>query len=604
MSGHLGFSAVVGLDDAKLALLLATVDIRIGGVLLTGDKGSAKTTLARGLAALLPEGAPFVELPLGATEDRVVGSLDLTALLNGGAAQLQRGLLAAAHGGVLYVDEINLLADHLVDVLLDVAVSGINRVERDGVSVTHPARFVLIGSMNPEEGDLRPQLLDRFGLSVAVRAPQAIDDRAAAVHAQLLREAAVDGDPATAPDLADHDLAVRLGQLPPIVPVPDVIVRAAAALAVAVDAQGLRADLTLCRAARAHARWQDRTEPTVEDLRLVAPLVLAHRRRRDPFDQHHDGDDLDDAIDRTLGEHEQPPGPFDHPPAGDAPADDEPGGGVPSGGDHEQPPAANGAELRSALADQRSRTRSTSSGRRDVASGQTGRYVRDVAATTATTRVAAVPTATRLAVRRAAAPHAATQLTDVREAVSERKVGATIVVAVDASGSMGAGDRIAAAKGAVLGLLRDAYVRRDKVALVTFRGERADVALRPTSSVEIARTRLDALATGGATPLAEGIRAAAELAAREAARNGGDALVVLITDGRATAGGEARSRAEAEAAELHRRRIRAVVVDAETSLPRLGLAAELAARAGATLVHLDSLGPVGLEAAIRHELPA
>ena len=165
------FSAVVGAEEAKLALLLATVDPALGGVLLRGDKGSAKTTLARGVAALTGPGTPFVDLPLGATEERVVGSLDLAAALGGDGVRVQEGLLAAAHGGVLYVDEVNLLADHLVDVLLDVAAGGVNRIERDGVSHRHPARFVLVGSMNPEEGDLRPQLLDRFGLAVDVRTP-------------------------------------------------------------------------------------------------------------------------------------------------------------------------------------------------------------------------------------------------------------------------------------------------------------------------------------------------------------------------------------------------------------------------------------------------
>ncbi|MGQ0520367.1 MAG: ATP-binding protein, partial [Actinomycetota bacterium] len=157
------FSAVVGQDDLKSALVLAAVDPGLGGVLLRGQKGSAKTTIARGLAGLLPDAGTFVELPLGATEERVVGSLDLEAMLAGDGVRFQAGLLAAAHGGVLYVDEVNLLADHLVDVLLDVAVSGANVVERDGVSHRHPARFVLVGSMNPEEGELRPQLLDRFG---------------------------------------------------------------------------------------------------------------------------------------------------------------------------------------------------------------------------------------------------------------------------------------------------------------------------------------------------------------------------------------------------------------------------------------------------------
>src|ERR1700745_1522586 len=165
------FSAVVGQDDAKLALLLNAVDPRIGGVLLRGQKGSAKTTLARGLASVLPGDAPVVEPPLCATADPVIGTIDLRAALSSGERHFEPGLLAAANGGVLYIDEVNLLADHLVDALLDVAASGVHRVEREGITHEHPARFVLVGSMNPEEGELRPQLLDRFGLAVAVASP-------------------------------------------------------------------------------------------------------------------------------------------------------------------------------------------------------------------------------------------------------------------------------------------------------------------------------------------------------------------------------------------------------------------------------------------------
>ncbi|MDQ3897120.1 MAG: ATP-binding protein, partial [Actinomycetota bacterium] len=193
------FTAVVGQDEAKLALVLAAAEPAIGGVLLRGEKGSAKTTLARGLARLLPGdatgagrgGRPFVELPVGTTEDRLVGSIDLAAALTGGEVRFSPGLLAAAHGGVLYVDEVNLLPDHLVDVLLDVAASGVNRVEREGVSHVHPSRFVLVGSMNPEEGDLRPQLLDRFGLAADVTAPVDPAERAEAVR----RRMAFDADP-------------------------------------------------------------------------------------------------------------------------------------------------------------------------------------------------------------------------------------------------------------------------------------------------------------------------------------------------------------------------------------------------------------------------
>src|SRR6185503_1878628 len=244
----LPFSAVVGQDDAKTALVLAAVEPGLGGVLLRGHKGSAKTTLARGLAALLPGDAPFVELPLGATEDRVLGALDLGELLTAGTPRFRPGLLAAAHGGVLYVDEINLLADHLVDVLLDVAVSGVNRVEREGISHAHPARFVLVASMNPEEGELRPQLLDRFGLAVDVVAPTDAATRVIAVQAQL----SVERDPEVLIEYeaADAELRRRLASAGRA-SMPDDVVGRAADVALAVGAEGLRADLMLCRAATA-----------------------------------------------------------------------------------------------------------------------------------------------------------------------------------------------------------------------------------------------------------------------------------------------------------------------------------------------------------------
>ncbi len=326
MSETFPFDAVVGQDDAKLALRLAAVDPRIGGVLLRGQKGSAKTTLARGLAAQL-QGAPFVELPLGATEDRVVGTLDTHAALTGGEVRFQPGLLAAAHGGVLYVDEINLLADHLVDVLLDVAVSGENVVERDGVSHRHPARFVLVGSMNPEEGELRPQLLDRFGLSVTITAPSDPTRRAEIVRRRLTHDAGAE----LIGSEGDLVLRARLAASMPA-DLPDTVVDFACRAALSVGAEGLRADLVLCRAAAAFAGWEGRSVATVADVERVAGLALGHRRRRRPFDPP---TLTADELDRALAAARQsfadayPPEP---PPAPDDSAEP-----VPAGGDREAP---------------------------------------------------------------------------------------------------------------------------------------------------------------------------------------------------------------------------------------------------------------------------
>ncbi|MDQ4069934.1 MAG: ATP-binding protein, partial [Actinomycetota bacterium] len=300
------FAAVVGQDDAKLALLLAAVDPRIGGVLLRGAKGSAKTTLARGMAGLLDPGAPFVELPLGATEDRVIGSIDLAEALTGGGVRFRPGLLAAAHGGVLYVDEVNLLADHLVDVLLDVAASGVNRVEREGIAHAHPSRFLLVGSMNPEEGELRPQLLDRFGLAVDVVAGRDPAQRSEAVRRRLAFDASPDAVSATWAE-AQRDLAGRLATAVPAT-VTDDLTQVVSALCAEVGAESLRADLVACRAAAALAGLEGRTEVTLHDVRRVAPLALAHRRRRQPFERPGvEEAEIDQALERAMGRSGGPP---------------------------------------------------------------------------------------------------------------------------------------------------------------------------------------------------------------------------------------------------------------------------------------------------------
>src|SRR3954453_2619141 len=298
------FTAVVGHDDAKRALLLAAIDPAIGGVLLRGQKGAAKTTLARGLAALLPGDAPFVDLPLGATEDRLIGTLDLGAVLTGDGRRFQPGLLADADGGVLYVDEVNLLPDHLVDVLLDVAASGVNRVEREGISHQHPSRFVLIGSMNPEEGELRPQLLDRFGLCVDVATTTDPDERSVAVERRL----DFDRNPVAFCERwsgADVALRRRLSTTTTAAVAPELL-RRITALCAAVGAEGLRADLTITRAAAALAGWEGREEATIEDVRRVAPLALAHRRRRNPLDDHGiEQQQIDDALDAPQQQQDQ-----------------------------------------------------------------------------------------------------------------------------------------------------------------------------------------------------------------------------------------------------------------------------------------------------------
>lgn len=314
------FSAIVGQDEMKQALLIAAVDGRIGGVMVFGDRGTGKSTAVRALASLLPpidvrpgcryscdaradgpcpfdckvaagraeqKAVPFVDLPLGATEDRVVGALDLERALATGEKRFEPGLLAKAHRGFLYIDEVNLLEDHLVDLLLDVAASGENVVEREGLSLRHPARFLLIGSGNPEEGELRPQLLDRFGLSVDVKTPEALADRIEVVR----RRDRFDNDPESfVADYAAADAAVvqkvaKARKRAPDVQVPDEVLELASRLCQALGADGLRGELTLMRAARALASLQGKKAATPALLAAVAPMALRHRLRRNVLDE-------------------------------------------------------------------------------------------------------------------------------------------------------------------------------------------------------------------------------------------------------------------------------------------------------------------------------
>ena len=591
------FSAVVGHDDVKLALVLNAVDPAIGGVLLRGQKGSAKSTLARGLAPLLGDEAPFVELPVGATEDRVAGTLDLTAALTGGERRFLPGLLAAADGGVLYVDEVNLLPDHLVDLLLDVAASGVNRVERESVSHEHPSRFVLVGSMNPEEGDLRPQLLDRFGLAVDVLSSTDPTDRAEAVE----RRMAFDADPAGFAARwagAEGDLGRRVARARPVA-VPSALVRRVSSMCASVGAEGLRADLVICRAAAALAGWDGRATPTVDDVRRVAPLALAHRRRRSPLDDAGiDRDEIDAALGRS-----------------DEPADD-----AGDDGDAQErvaEPDAPTAVDRLAPARDRS-GRSDAAGRRSLVESSRGRLVGDRPVDPGGPMTASAGIAVGATVRAAAARRAGPRDAepgdgdeplvapgDLRLAVREQRTGNLVVLCVDASGSMGGARRMEAAKGAVRSLLLDAYQRRDRVALVTFRDRDAEVVLRPTGSVEVARARLGDLPTGGRTPLAAGIEAGLAVATAPTPATLRP-LLVLVSDGRATAGPPDRDPMEAAleaAAGVGRRGVGAVVVDAEDGPARLGLARRLAEAMRARYVTVPELSAGALDRTIRDLVP-
>ena len=625
MSAPYPFSAIVGQEDLKLALLLNAVSPEVGGVLVRGEKGTAKSTAVRALARLLPpirviSGCPYscdpesqnpecptgphpedaswewrpvrlAELPVGASTDRLTGTLDIERALTQGEKAFEPGILASAHRGILYVDEVNLLSDHLVDLLLDVAAMGVNHVEREGVSVRHPSRFILVGTMNPEEGELRPQLLDRFGITVEVSGNLDMDERVEIVRRRLRYESDP-GDFATEWAAADGELSRSIEEARgglPAVHLPEETLHKIAAVCTHLGVDGLRGDLVTAKAARALAAWEARGVVATKDVRRAALLALPHRRRRSPFEET--------GIDPEELENLLPEDPEPDPPGGGAPppdgtsgrgsAPEEPSEARPGSGERtfsategfeparlEVPEKGSGGPL----------------GRRSRMVGDHGHPVGDREAGETPEDIALAATV------RSAAPHQRARgrdeaglvlrREDLRTNLREGRESNLVLFVVDASGSMAARSRMAAVKGAVLSLLTDAYQRRDKVGLVSFRGEGASVLLPPTSGVELAASRLADLPTGGRTPLAAGLEKAAEVLMREQTREKERRpLILVLTDGRTTAGPDPR----AAAAALRRLGISSVVVDTEEGYVRLGMAAALAEALGARCLRLEEL---------------
>jgi magnesium chelatase subunit D len=591
------FTAIVGHDRLRLALLLCAVRPEIGGVLIRGEKGTAKSTAVRALAHVLAaDGGHLVELPIGATEDRVVGSLDLQKVLRDGEHAFQPGLLARAHGGVLYVDEVNLLHDHLVDVILDAAAMGRVHVERDGVSHSHEAHFVLIGTMNPEEGELRPQLLDRFGLTVDVQASRDVEVRADVIRQRMAFEADPAGFAGSYAE-ADAELARRVAAarvLVGSVALPDTELRRIAALCAAFDVDGMRADLVVARTAVAHAAWRGADTVAEEDIRVAAELALPHRRRRDPFDDPGlDPEALDEAM-TQAGESVDQPEPDPDPPGGGSDS-----GSESSGSESSVPQRNSSSSARpNAAPSPVFRTRALvvpgvgegAPGRRSRARNRTGKAISPTNERDAGHGVHVFGTLLAAAGRQRRPGRPCPEPDDVRRAIREGREGNLVIFVVDASGSMAARDRMSAVGGATLSLLRDAYQRRDKVAVITFRQQDAQLLLPPTSSVHIASRRLARFDTGGKTPLAQGLLVARDVVVREKARDRARrSLVVVLTDGRATGGPDPLGRARTAAGLLVAEGAAAVVIDCETSHVRLGLAEQLAGHLGAPAVRLAQL---------------
>jgi magnesium chelatase subunit D len=587
-------SAIVGQGDLVEALMVCAVHPVVGGVLVRGERGTAKSTAVRALAPMLGAGAPLVELPLGATLDRLVGALDVRAAL-GGEHRLETGLLARADGGVLYVDEVNLLGDHLVDALLDAAAAGEVTVERDGVSAVQSARFLLVGTMNPEEGELRPQLLDRFGLGVEIAGPRDVSTRVEIVR----RRMAYDNDPAGfAARWADAEaaLAARIvaarGRVAGV-GLDERQLRRIAEVCARLDLDGIRGDLVCAQAACALAALDGAEAADDEHVERAAHLALRHRLRRDPLAPPPEGGDRDPAIDDALSETADPPQPEPAPEQRDpAPA----GAAEPPAWSPDPdlagaaPPAAAGPPPRLATpAPRPSRLPETAlrPARRRLPANRTPAVVAagrapggalavvDARPAAAGEPVAALPTLLA-ALRGDPGP---------RAPIHGGGRGTLLCLIVDTSGSMAAQRRLARVKGALEVALRRAYARRDLVAVVAFGGAGARTLVAPGDPVERAAAAIRALPVGGRTPLAAGIAHAGTLL-RESVRGraaGRARIAVLLTDGRAADPEGAAHRALADVVDASDR---TVVVDLEEGRARLGLAAALAGAAGADLTHL------------------
>jgi magnesium chelatase subunit D len=684
------FTALVGQDEMKLALLLNAIDPSIGGVLIMGHRGTGKSTAVRALADLLPPlwkvrdcqygcdpqdqsglcaacrermeagarlarvsaAVPVVDLPLGATEDRVCGTISIERALTDGIKVFEPGLLARANRGFLYIDEVNLLEDHLIDLLLDVAVTGRNAVEREGISIEHPARFVLIGSGNPEEGELRPQLLDRFGLHVEVRTETDLDQRVQIVTAREAFErdptAFIAGIEAEQSRLRRKLIKARKGlhQLN----VAHKLLRRIAELCLQLKIDGHRGELTITRAARALAALEGRRNVNDQDVRRVAVMSLRHRLRRDPLEQTASSARIEQALDQLFPDAQTgdaTPGSQDgqNQNGPSQPHDDAKNAHTKTSTPNTQEAAPTGHGAQSA---EQTRRASTAQGARlpDVSqplqassaqsrtsknkpaarqnreTAQTiyharrGRYTRADSLNSDGARIALDATLRATVARNAArnvsgnvTRDAATDTTlklltpallDLRFKRLKRKIGTLFIFAIDTSGSM-ALNRIGQAKGALAGLLRQSYIRRDRIALVCFRERCAEVLLPPSASVTRAARILDELRIGGPTPLAAGIFSALEIA-RRARRQGSSRVVLLLfTDGHANVSlrGEALRAGAARAqviwpelerlgAELQRDSIASIVVDTRNRFTSGGEGQRLADKLGGRHIYLPS----------------
>ncbi|MFD2230077.1 AAA family ATPase [Alkalimarinus sediminis] len=608
-SYHYPFCAVVGQRALKQALILSAIDPKLGGVLISGPRGMGKTTLARGLGDLLSEHSlthssrPFVTLPLGATEEKLIGSLDIERVLANGEVAFSPGILARAHNGILYVDEVNLLPDHLVDLLLDVAASGVNHVERDGISQEHDSQFVLVGTMNPDEGDLRPQLLDRFGLFVDINEQLSPQERVEAVHKRL----AFDDNPVLfIESVAEQQLKLHNELVCAQTLLPDVIIAEEeqlkiAEICAASGAEGLRADITLQRAAKAEAAWHGETRVSLAHISAVEEFVLAHRRKtlspqppapQPPKDQSPQRENNHSRPQQDKSAYADRGSRFTKPRAQ---------GSSNSSTDNNESDGQWGAMTTTAMATMERRTvnldkindhhRAANS---RVVSGQKGsgqatlapHSVGQFSQIEQTSKISWVPTLTDASnIRKLRiSDTGSAKLSRLHYLRPQQKPGQLNLVLIDSSASTSSHHALGKSKGVVAGLSHQSYLDRQELAIIEFGNNQVSTRLHPQRAPKVIEPILDSIKLGGGTPLRKALLQAKELLLKTKARTPDKSLCLyLLTDGRSNDDLSGLSSIHVKTG------ARIVVIDTEQQAIRLGRCHNIAAQLNGEYVHIDDL---------------
>lgn len=634
------FIAISGQEKIKNALIWNVINPKIGGVLISGEKGTAKSTLVRGLSNLLDE-KTVIDLPLNITEDRLIGSIDIKSTVQYGVKKIEYGLLKDAHNNILYIDEVNLLSDHIIHYLLSVTSSNINIVEREGISLSHPSKFILVGTMNPEEGKIRAQFLDKFGLYVEVEGIRDIFERSEITKQRISFEkdtkVFLERYSEEEKDLNRRikDAIKSLDK----VKVTENAIKLASTLSRDAYSEGHRAEIIIIETAKAIAIFDGRYMLTADDIKIAAKYVLPHRMREKPSEDKNqieeDQENKEEDMDQENMENEEKQE-SEESQENEGDMDQENDNPIESQENNESR-QDNEDDLKDESTEEESNQEEESNSKEDIddlddeeiqdigaafnvndwiqqekvkksnfgagkrnivkTSTNQGRYIRAIKpknkiggiALDSTIRTAALHQKYRDKRGKAIA----IEMDDVRVKVREKRTGNSILFIVDASGSMGARNRMEAVKGAICSLLNDAYQKRDKVGMVAFRKNEAEVLLNITRSVDLAKKQLEILPTGGRTPLAQGIKTSLELIRAERFKDEDTLpILVLVSDGRANAsinGGNAMEEAMKEASKVKLQGYKSIMIDTENDFIQMNFAKDIAKLMGATYYKIENL---------------